>query len=765
MDRNLLRSLCNIFLILLFIATLGSDAGAATLAAGGYHSCAIGEAAGEMRCWGSGSYGKLGHGSAPEVDRAAPVPVSTPVQSWRAVAMGDSHACGIATTGAVYCWGYNGFGQLGDGTFVTRTSPVAVVGLGSGVVQLSLGYTHSCALMQSGKVNCWGAGEYGRLGSGQVSNQTTPAEVLTLSGAVAIGAGYYHTCAAIDDGSVKCWGRNNYGQIGDGSLANRLTPVFASVTLDASDVAIGAAHSCARSAAGAVQCWGYGGNGELGRGSIANSSIAVAVDGLASGVTQFSASFAHTCALTAGGVLKCWGYNNYGQIGDGTAVNALRPVAVANLSIPVAEVSAGMEHSCARASGNRIHCWGRAAHGRSGIGDTQVPASVTRPLAVSGLPAPPVKLSLRLLTACAVTQIGSASCWGANESGQIGDDLLPIVPTLVQHAGPRDVAGLSVGVSETATGGQHACALKSNGTVWCWGSNVAGQIGDQTTIARYAPVQVVGIANAVQIATGLSHSCARTAAGAIWCWGLNTSGQLGIGTTSNSLQAVMAVGLNADMIDLSAGDSHTCAVRNDGKVFCWGLNTSGQVGDSTLINRSSPTQVNDGFGIYARVAGGGTHSCGVTTTGQAKCWGADARGQLGDGGGAAITPRPSPAEVATLSSGVVRLAAGRDHNCVLRDTGALQCWGYNASGQLGDGSVAQRTQPVAASNVSGSIREIALGADSSCAVLANGDGICWGSNAHGRLGNGSVLPATLAVPQSIAQWLQNDLIFRDSFQR
>lgn len=755
---------CNFLSILLFAAVACPPAPAATLAAGASHTCAIGEASREMRCWGLGADGRLGNGSGPQVDRAAPFPVGTTVSGWRSVAIGENHSCAIAADGAVYCWGLNSSGQLGDGTAVMRNSPVAVVGLGSGVVKLALGSAHSCALMQSGKVNCWGYGAYGQLGSGQTSNQTTPAEVLTLSDAVDIGAGSEHTCVALNDTTVKCWGRNHVGQVGDGSIVNRTTPVFASVGLSAVELAIGNYHSCARSAAGAVRCWGYNAQGELGTGNLTDSWVGVQVSGLASGVSRVVAGGYHSCALAAGAVLKCWGHNSTGQIGNTTTTTAATPVDVANLGIAVAEIAAGRYHTCVRASGNRIHCWGHAGSGRAGVGDTQVPAHVTRPLPVSGLPAPPLRLSLRLLTACAATQTGSASCWGANESGQVGDGLLPLVSPLVQHAGPRDVAGMSSGVIETATGGQHACALKNNGTVWCWGSNVAGQIGDQTTIARFSPVQVVGIANAVQIATGLSHSCARTAAGAIWCWGLNSSGQLGIGSTGNSLQAVMAVGMNADMVDVSAGDSHTCAVRNDGKVFCWGLNTSGQLGDSTLSNRSSPTQVNDGFGVYARVAAGGSHSCGLTSAGEAKCWGADARGQLGDDAVAAAQPRPSPAAVATLGSGVVRLAAGRDHTCALRNTGALLCWGYNASSQLGDGTTVLRTQPVAASHVSGSIREIALGADSSCAVLASGEGVCWGYNGHGRLGNGSVQP-TLAIPQPIAQWLQNDLIFRDDFQR
>ncbi|TDR45926.1 alpha-tubulin suppressor-like RCC1 family protein [Tahibacter aquaticus] len=758
--RNIL--VFSLVLLAPILAGIARTSTAATIAAGGYHTCAIGEAAGEMRCWGSGSYGKLANGSGPELDRAAPVAISSPIARWRSVAVGDSHACAIAASGAVYCWGYNGFGQLGDGTSITRPAPVAVVGLGSGVAQLSVGLNHSCALMHSGKVNCWGAGEFGRLGSGQVANQTTPGEVLTLTGAISVGAGAYHTCAAINDGSVKCWGRNGSGQIGDGSAVNRLTPVFTSITIAATEVAIGGYHGCARSAAGAVQCWGYNADGELGNGTTATSTVAVNVEGLASGATRLAAGIYHSCALTAGDILKCWGYNGYGQIGDGaTGPAVVRPTSVVNLPIPVAEVTAGNDHTCVRASGNRIQCWGRALHGRTGVGNTATsPGYAQRPLAVSGLPAPAVKLSLRTNNACAVTVIGSASCWGNNESGQIGDGLALPHATFVYQAGPRDVADLSSGVRDIATGDLHACALKTNGTVWCWGSNIYGQLGDQTAIARRTPVQVIGIVNAVQIAAGIGFSCARTAVGGVWCWGFNTNGQLGNGTNTHSLQAVPAIGLGQDIVDLSLGNAFACAVRNDGKVLCWGSNTRGQLGDGTATARNVPTLVNDNFGIYAGIATGGEFSCGLTSAGQAKCWGYNDVGQLGDG---SLMQRSTPAGVATLSSGVARLAAGQYHACALLSSGQLKCWGYNANYQLGDGTLVNRTQPVPAANVSGSIHSLALSGQSSCVVLADESSRCWGLNSAGQLGNGSIA-ANFAVPQEIAQWLRDDLIFRDDFE-
>jgi alpha-tubulin suppressor-like RCC1 family protein len=755
------RLFASVFLLAALSGPTAPEAGAATLSSGVYHTCAIGDAAAELRCWGYGVDGRLGNGSATAVDRAAPALVSTAVPAWRSVGGGENFNCGIAASGHVYCWGYNASGQLGDGTVVTRTSPVAVIGLGTEVAQLAVGWYHACALMRSGRINCWGYGAYGQLGSGQASNQTTPGEVSGIVSAVAVSAGAQHTCAVLADATVKCWGRNDLGQIGDGSNTNRVIPVFAAVGLDAVDIALGAHHSCARSAAGAVRCWGYNVNGELGDGTNTTRYGSVAVDGLSSGILKIAAGSNHTCALAPLNTIKCWGYNAYGQVGNGlTAASVVRPVNVINLPIPVTEITGGATHTCARAGGNRIYCWGSAANGRSGIGNSLAsPGYASMPLPISGLPAPLARLSLRAASTCAVTQVGSASCWGNNDSGQIGDGLSLPNANLIQQAGPRDVAGLGSGVTNIATGEQHACALKSDGTVWCWGSNASGQLGDQTALPRRTPVQVVGIGNAVQIAASASFTCARTAPGAIWCWGLNGNGQLGIGSTTNSLQATMSAGLSQNMIDLSLGTTHACAVRNDGKVLCWGLNSNGQLGDSTLTQRTVPTLVNDGFGVYATVVGGYAHSCGLTGEGEVKCWGRNDLGQLGDD---SALQRPSPARVATLGSGVRQIAAGYNHNCALRSSGEIVCWGYNNAYQIGDGTAVSRLRPVAASNVAGAIAQLALGGNASCAVLTNGEGSCWGNNDYGRLGNGS-MTSPLAVPQRIAQWVRDDRIFSDGF--
>ncbi|TDR45927.1 alpha-tubulin suppressor-like RCC1 family protein [Tahibacter aquaticus] len=739
------------FLLVPLLPAGANTASAATIAAGGYHSCAIDDTTGEMRCWGRDNLGQLGDGKS--VDRSAPVAVSTSVPRWLSVATGESHSCAIAANGPVYCWGYNAFGQLGDGTLTNRQTPVAVAGLNSGVRQLALGSHHSCALMHSGKINCWGNGANGRLGSGQTTNQATPAEVLTVTDAVAIGVGGGHSCAVLADGSMKCWGLNIDGQVGDGTQTDRAIPVFVSGNITAHAISLGGFHSCALNTAGALQCWGRNASGQLGDGTTIRRLTPVAIGAIGSGASQLVTGAYHSCVLASGNVLKCWGFNDTGQLGNGTVTGSTVPLNVVNATAPILALSAGLAHTCLRSSGNRIQCWGNGDYGRTGTGDSSASSPlVSLPALISGLPAGVASLSLRSNTSCASTSPGSAHCWGLNSPGQIGDG------GVVRHAGPRNVAGQQSAVAGAAIGDAHGCAVKTNGTVWCWGSNTYGQIGDQTTLARPIAVQTVGITDAVQVGTGLAFSCARTAAGAVWCWGINSYGHLGDGSTTNRSQPVAVVGLNGGVVALSVGDRHACAVRSDGSVRCWGYNNLGQVGDGSQTNRLVPVAINDGFSSYVAVAAGNEHSCGITTDGQAKCWGSNVYGQLGDGSN---VTRSSPAGVTTLTSGVRQIATGDYHSCALLSTGALKCWGRNNLYQLGDDTVANRTQPVTASTIAGDIQTVVLGMQASCAVLSGGSAKCWGLNSNGQLGNGSIV--NTRIPEPVAQWLRDDLIFRDGF--
>jgi alpha-tubulin suppressor-like RCC1 family protein len=350
-------------------------------------------------------------------------------------------------SGTAVCWGANGSGQLGDGTTTERHAPVDVPGLTNGVAANAAGAAHTCALTTSERVQCWGRNSDGQLGNGTTTDFATPnpqpldvcATALcdsVLSDIVALAAGDYHTCALTANGGVKCWGRN--------------------------------------------------GNGQLGNGANADSSTPVDVVGLESAVTAVTAGAFHTCALTTGGGVKCWGSNSEGHLGDGTTVDRWTPVDVVGLGSGVAAIAAGGIHTCA------------------------------------------------------LTVEGAVQCWGFNFDGEVGDGTDGNV-----RMTPVDVLGLGSGVTAIDANGLftgHTCALKTDGGLACWGTNGSGQLGDGTATDRHSPVDVTGLSSRVlAVAAGSGHTCAATAADGIECWGDNRSGQLGDGTTTSRTAPVVVV--------------------------------------------------------------------------------------------------------------------------------------------------------------------------------------------------------------------------------
>jgi alpha-tubulin suppressor-like RCC1 family protein len=349
---------------------------------------------------------------------------------------------------------------------------------------------------------------------------------------VPIGAGYWHTCALTSARGLKCWGNNYLGSLGDGTTVDRDTPV--AVTGLSTGVAAmdgGWWHTCALTSGGGVKCWGANGYGQLGNGSTTKQLAPVSVSGLASGVTAISVGGWHTCALTSGGGVKCWGANENGRLGDGTTTNRSVPVDVVGLSSGVIAIAAGGVHTCA------------------------------------------------------LTSSGGVKCWGYNYNGSVGDG------TSTDRHTPVDVIGLGSGVISIAAGGAHTCALTSGHEVKCWGSNWRGELGDGTTTERHSPVTVIGLGTDVHaLATG-GPTCALTTGGGVKCWGDNAAGQLGDGTMTNRLVPVDVIGLSSGATAIAVGIDHACAQINDYGYKCWGYNSEGELGDGTTITRTSPVDV------------------------------------------------------------------------------------------------------------------------------------------------------------------------------
>lgn len=353
----------------------------------------------------------------------------------------------------------------------------------------------------------------------------------------------------------------------------------------------------------------------------------IVVNGVLLQVTQISAGGSHACAVTTAGGLKCWGADAHGELGnDSNLVAQSTPQDVQGLTSGVALVSAGGWHTCAVTTAGALKCWGADNYNQLGNGASQADSPV--PVDVVGMGSGVAKISAAFVHTCAVTTAGAVKCWGEDYYGQLGDG-----GANAQQGTPVAVSGLSSGAAGIVTGPQHSCAILGTGGVKCWGQALYGQIGDGTTVDKTTPVNVVGLSSGVASISTRGHTtCVRTTAGAAKCWGRNNLGQVGIGSVgTDQLSPVTVSGLGSGVARVTAGGEHACALLTDGTLQCWGRNTYGQLGDGTTVNRSLPTPVVGLEGTVSALTSGGNSTCVILSTGTAKCWGFNSMYQLGDG--------------------------------------------------------------------------------------------------------------------------------------
>jgi len=689
-----------------------------SIAAGADHTCAL-TSRGGIKCWGNNNSWALGNNTSQT--STAPMDVPELNRGITALTAGRGFSCVLTVEGEVRCWGSNIYGQLGNGVdFSNSHIPTKVMGL-SGVTAISSGENHTCALMNGG-VKCWGSNSFGQLGIELQSVSNAPVDVNGLSSeAIAISAGQYHTCAILTDGSTKCWGRNTFGQLGNGTEANSSVPVTVIGLSSATDISAGNRNTCAL-VGGHVKCWGNNDYGQLGNGTKVRSYIPVDVIGLSDTISGVSTGSENVCAMTVAGGVKCWGYNQYGQVGDGTFTERFQPVDVIGMNNGVTSIDAGNEHVCAINNDGSIKCWGRGDGGQLGDGTTGMAYTPTSVVSLdSGVDA----ISTTGDFTCALTSNGGVKCWGYNVSGNLGNG------TFNNSNIPVDVIGLDSGVQSVSSGGLHTCALIS-GKVKCWGDNFYGQLGNGSDSPSPIPTSVIGLPNdIIAISLGWTYTCALTNTGSVKCWGDNSYGQLGDGTMNSSRSPVDVVGLSNGVVKISTGQGHTCALINDGSVKCWGGNNVGQLGDGTFINRSTPVTV-PGL-IATTIEIGWASSCALTSGQGARCWGNNAAGQLGNG---TNTNSPTPVKVVNLPDQINAISVGIGHACVITSLNEIKCWGANIFGELGNGSTLQSNTPVNVIELGGQAVAVTTGYKNTCAITSMKQVKCWGANTYGELGNG-----------------------------
>lgn len=652
---------------------------------GYYHTCAI-LSDKTVRCWGENSSGQLGDGSLIPKYRPVTVFGLTNVEE---LALGDSHSCARLTSGTVKCWGRNSSSALGNNSATDSSFPVDVSNI-STATSIAAGTEHTCASLADKSVVCWGRNQFGQSSGSGSSQYQLPFAVASLTNVESVAAGDNFTCALLSSGQINCWGENSYGQLGDGSVLHRGSPVSVQTISNATKISLGRDSSCALLSTGSINCWGYNQVGQLGNNAPTQNPVTspVAVSGISTG-SSVAVGMAHACALLNDGTVKCWGHGSWGQLGNGVRANDASPQSVLNITSS-SMISTRGTASCAVVSGE-AKCWGSNETGQLGLGMSSATAN---PVGVSGLQGA-ATVTLGYDFGCASLLDGSVRCWGNGSSGQLGDgnSSSSVMPVPVSNlssvqslsATTSDACALKtngevycwgsgaitpslisgINASSISSANSHSCVVISGDkTVKCWGSNWAGQLGDGTTVDHATPELVSNLSNVKSVSTWQDGGCALIYDGSIRCWG---SSNLGNGMTSSLVPVTVATISDATVI--SSGYAHSCAYSVAANhVYCWNQNYTPLI----VIGTENTTAITIGIG----------HSCVLKSDKTVACWGSNSRGQLGSLGmnwSASAIPVPALSGVVSISS-----AGNGSATCAVTDKGQTLCFGDSDFGQFGE---------------------------------------------------------------------------------
>lgn len=720
------------------------------LAAGDHHTCAR-LADGSVWCWGDNEWGQLGDRGASR-HRTTPARVELPAGVTAVdLTAGGFHTCArLAPTQTVYCWGRNDLRQLGAGMTLGASSvPVPVAGLLPGPWRLSAGVHHTCASVPSLGVFCWGDNGLNQCGQpASVAAVDPPALVAGTVGFTA-SAGRSFACA-YGGARVLCWGSNDFGQLGASTFTGpsraAAEPIAGLVTLEPyTALYVGGFSACARTMSGVTVCWGRNDYGQVPTGT--NPQRTPLPVASYAGV-ELSFGVVHQCALTTAertAPLRCWGYNALGQAGDGARATTVGPPATPALT-GVQVVAAGFNHTCAALQSGVVRCWGALGYGQLGNGASALTAA---PTPVSGLDNV-VGLAAGSDTTCAVVDVAGerrASCWGRNNVGQLGSLTVAAEPTPQPvRDGVAPAGTLLTNVASVSLGALHGCARLRTGAVRCWGYNFRGALGLGTRmdVAYFAAQGTVplGALRADDLAAGANHSCVVRSDNGVSCWGDDRLGQCGQATPAGAQLSPVAVALAGGATTVAGGAEHTCALGTDGVVRCWGHNQVGQCGQATGEFVTPGPAVGGPAGVVNGLAVGGLHGCAWVAGGSMRCWGANHRGQLGlDPGMVPFSARAQPLAL----SAVAQVAAGLEHTCALAASG-LHCWGNGLRGQTGAADFRDRSAPAAVAVPAGvTFSRLVAGDQHTCALASDRRVYCWGSNHVGQLGRADTFAVTTAA--------------------
>jgi len=675
--------------------------------------------------WGNNSSFKLGDGTV--VNRFMPTDISSDLnldydESIIDVSCGKTFAMIATSHSRVFGWGNSYYGQLTE-LYVLRTKPIEITEnfnllSNEKVVKIVSGESHGLMYTTYNRILSWGHNSYGQLGINSLIECSTPIDITnkfnlqTNEKVNHIVTGKYHSLLVTSNNRVFTWGDNTYGQLGDGTLVNKLIPTEItnkfSLLLGEEIIKVSTKddHYILLTSSNRVFTWGYNNNGQLGNKTFVHSSLPIEI------ITNFNlqtnetindviAGFDFSFAITSTKQVYAWGNNLYGQFGNSTTSSRLTPEeSLLEFQGELEKVITGGDHSFGITSTKRVFSWGYNAYGQLGDGLTTnryIPIEITSRFGLL-IGETIMDISVGDVHTFAITSYRRVFAWGNNDYCQLGDG------TNIQRASPVTISfdlAIDDMIIKIITHKLHSFAITKNGKVFSWGANYNGQLGNGNNLLTMIPTEITTNFDLSQgekitkIVLGKFYSLAISSSNRVFSWGYNQHGQLGDGSFEKrnlplDITGNFNLNIGETIIDLSAANNHSLAVSSTGRVFSWGFNQYGRLGDGTYQNKNTPVDITEEFDLSSnetitKVLAGEHHSLALSSNNRIFAWGYNQFGQLGDG---SQEIRYLPVDI-TLNLGLTELetiddlVVGEQHNILTTSHGRFLVWGYNYYGQLG----------------------------------------------------------------------------------
>lgn len=688
---------------------------------------------GTMWSWGSGVSGQRGNGSTANASSPSQSFSST---SWSKVYGSVETSIGKRTDNSIFIWGYRARGVIGDGIGYTNrsiSSPVQVFST-SDWASPSVGYNSTIAIKTNGTMWSWGRNNLGQLGTNNTTNFSSPVQIGAATDWSLVDSFREHVAAIKTTGTLWSWGRNTYGQLGRGNTTTLSSPAQVGSSSNWSKISVGRDHTSAINTSNNIFSWGRDNFYQLGLSNNVNRSSPVQI-GSSSDWSEVRCGGYHTMAIKTDGTLWGWGRNTYGQIGNGKSyisqISSPVQVGSANWSKVATSklVSTGNPrrgHTLIVKTDGTLWACGDNAYGQLGLNTSL--GFVISPLQVGSL-SNWSNVATGDFFSLALKTDGTLWGWGRNNVGQVGDGTSTTRSSPVQIGSGTDWSLIECGSYSSA-------AIKTGNTLWTWGNASFGMLGSNSTTNRSSPGQVGSLSNWSKIACGNLHMIAVKTDGTLWSWGRNVGpgqGQLGLGDSTTRSSPVQ-VGANTDWSDVSCGRYHSMAIKTTGTLWGFGGGGDGRLGNNSTNNTSSPVQIGSGTS-WGKVSGGYAHTVAFRSSDNTLwSWGSNTAGQLGHSN---TTSRSSPVQIGASTDWSSNFVAGTISTMAIKSTSSLWAWGNGLRGRLGFDSSGPLSLHVESPVKIGSDTnwsKVYCGRNFTVAKKTTGSIWSWGHNSNGQLG-------------------------------